>query len=311
MKKINKLAILFMAITISLTMFTSCNEEEDFRSLEINKKGLHYTNNKNPFNIFGELHNEILDKMGDSIKSELDTLVKENYISTSSLRSISDSLIHISVNILKDDYEINIDDSTLICDINATVDHMSIADFPINDSIKQIVFRYNNYDSIMSYLCEWEDDLIKQYESGDTSILFDLYDITMFKYSFSYWYGAFLNKTNTWYGFLSAAYINKTLTYVSNKGLFKDIWDGIKSFTSSACSWIGNHIGNIVTCALYTAIGDVIGGAACYYGIHGLNVVAALHGNIPYTAMEIGIGCTVTAFSSVVGACIGWTNPLF
>ncbi len=203
-----------MAIAISITIFTSCNDEEDFRSLEINKKGVHYTNNKNPFNIFGELHNEILDKMGDSIKSELDTLIKENYISTSSLRKISDSLISISVNILKDDYRINIDDSTLTCDINTTVDNMSIEDFPINDSIKQIVFRYNNYDSIMFYLCEWENDLIKQYESGDTSILFNLYNITMFKYSFSYWYGAFLNKTNTWYDFLSAAYINKTLTYV-------------------------------------------------------------------------------------------------
>lgn len=316
MIKIIKKIALFMVFATSLTMFVACNDKnEEIETVSFyssqSKKVLpeNFVNNKNPFNTFGQTHNEMLDKIGFNIKGRLDEYVIKKEVYNSELQHLTDDIISISADILNNDYKVSISKDDFEKEVYEMVNNMSIEACPLNDIVRDIVLKYDDFNSILTQICSWENNLISKGEDIDSSDRFTLYYLSMFKYSFSYWYNALNDKDNAWNNFLAASYLNNSLHYFQNKGLFRDILNGIKDFTASACRWVGDHLGNIATGALGLALGDIAGGAACYYGA-GFNMLNAF-ANPTYTIMYVGVCCASTAFASAIGACVGWTNPLF
>lgn len=312
--------MILLIVALGALVFTSCNQDEDFLEAGKNKDiQTNPINNNNPFNVIGLTHNSILNQMGDSISSNLRTATSDGNVTDAELKDIVYRLVPITSNILTHDYSVSTSEASMKNEIETIVGNLVIDSSNLSEDLRGIILTAQDYDQVINGICKIEDNILAQCNNGDTSAIYDLYYVTMFKFSFMYWYDALTNSSNPWNSFLTLAYVNNSLTYFPYKeGFLANIWNSIKNFTTSACNWVGNHIGNIVTAAAGMVIGDVAGALASYYGTdftpYGpVSMVDVFAGTVSpmISNVTIGVACGMSAFFSATGACAGWTNPWF
>lgn len=302
---INIKKIVFVtALAIMSCSFIGCNNTYDDNinnqsNILVNKK---YVNYRNPFNQFGEYHNNLLSSIGYAIKDTLQVFANKGQVTSDDMQVLIGCVINVSSEILANN--INYSADTITIATYDAIDRLKVENSELNTLIKSAIVRArNNEDSLFNNIIDIENKLLVRYLNGDSNAISDLKNITILKYSMMYWSDAIHNINNPWHSFVLSAYINHNIYYVNNKSLVGDALHSLCNFVSSAVSWIGTNLGNVVGSIVVGASVDYSVG--CYFIPYSTGAGTVIGGPVG-SSIGLGFGIGVTAISSAIGGIAGW-----
>lgn len=285
--------LIFVASLTLGMLFLSCsdenNEDENTNSIEsLKSDGL--SNDKNPFNYYGELHNSFLNRIGVAIKSELDSLSAEKEVSKTTLKQLFDKAVDYESEFVSDTIgnqysKDEVKDMSLQL-ISKLSERKSDS---LDERIKTAISKSDDdIDVFISNICEIEDDYVDKWNSGDSTVEYSLMAITVFKYSILYWKDAIDNSNNPYHNYFIAAYIDKSITLVDTKeSWLSKAFDAVCNWACDAVDWVVGNAGKLVH--------GIICGGICDYGL--VHVIPEV----------TSFGATVGSFFGPQGSVIGAT----
>lgn len=290
---------LFIVTCFALISFSlaSCSEDEviDQQKPLVVAKVESLINVNNPFNNVGEVHNELLQLLGETMHSELGEFVSKKGITANDMENLLQSSLYKTSELLTYRFNIPPNYSESIIDHSIEVYQQNRFLNDANDVTKRIqnlITDCSDVDELIEKVYSVELELCDIYSKGDTKITEDLMAVTVLKYSLLFWKDAIQNINNPWNAYLTAAYVNGDISYIGSKGILKDVWGKIKDGTKKLVGWVEENCDKLISTTVMIGISD-------YSGVK----LTAFTANPAIIGISAGI-CSAT------GALSGWINSI-
>lgn len=262
MKRFKKsLSLLFVSVVLSSPLFFSCSDEStevttDNHQVTYNLEKS-FINSRNPFNHLGEMHNDMLSLISDTLRPQLEDIMASGTYSSVIRERYGSFAIDYLCRIARDRYNWQIDNME-----DFIIGQISSIRLDTTKEIYQIIKNAvnsatENEEQFFNSISESETRLITRYTDNDTSVISTLQSLAVFKHSLLFWLDAFTNTSNPWNNFLSAYYFSGTIHFYAYKGIFTNLFNAVESFVETVVDFVSDNVLGIVSGAICFAATDM------------------------------------------------------
>jgi hypothetical protein len=250
-----------MGVVLLSPLFFSCSDEStevttDNHQVTCNLEK-NFINTRNPFNYLGEIHNEMLSLVSDTLRTQLDNIVESGTYSSVIRERFGSFAVDYLCSIARDRYNWRIDNME-----DLVIRQISSIRLDTTKEIYQIIksaviSATESEEQFFSSISESETRLINRYMDNDTSVISTLQSLAVFKHSLLFWLDAFTNTSNPWNNFLSAYYFSGTIHFYAYKGIFTNLFNAVESFVETMVDFVSDNVLGIVSGAICFAATDM------------------------------------------------------